>query len=101
VRFGRWYPLAEAATHAPAEAGVLQLRVAEGLVDYPSGKSAMVHYAHVPDVRAAALALAAQHATRTLWCRHLEPEGEQVDLAAFHAKLVSEFVRRFGRAPSL
>ena len=30
--------------------GVLQLRVAEGLLDYPRGKSAMVHYEHARDV---------------------------------------------------
>jgi hypothetical protein len=102
VRFGRWYPLAEAAVQTPAGEGVLQVRVAEGLVDYPTGKSAMVHYAHAPDIRAVAVALADQHTERALWCRHLDLEGERdVDLTAFHAKLLTEFVRRFGRAPSL
>ena len=101
MRFCRWYPLAEAAAHAPAGEGVLQLRVAEGLVDYPSGKSAMVHYEHAADVRETAVALAGTHADRDLWCRHLDREGEEVDLRAFHAKLLSEFVRRFGREPSL
>ena len=86
----------------PADEGVLQVRISEGLVDYPSGKSAMVFYAHAADLRAVAVALAEQHAERALWCRHLDLEGERgVDLAAFHAKLVAEFVRRFGRAPSL
>jgi hypothetical protein len=102
VRFGRWYPLAEALTQTPADEGVLQVRVVEGLIDYPTGKSAMVLYAHAPDVRAVAVALADRHAGPALWCRHLDLEGERdVDLAAFHAKLLSEFVRRFGRAPSL
>jgi hypothetical protein len=102
VRFGRWYPLADAAAQTPAEEGVLQIRIAEGLVDYPTGKSAMVFYAHALDLRAVAVALADQHAKRALWCRHLDLEGERdVDLTAFHAKLLAEFVRRFGRAPSL
>jgi hypothetical protein len=102
VRFCPWYPLADAARHAPAAAGVIQLRLADGLVDYPRGKSAMVHYEHASDARAAAIALAARHAGHDLLCRHLDPEGDSaVDLAAFHAKLTSEFVRRFGAPPSM
>jgi len=100
VRFCPWYPLADAAVHAPAAEGVLQLRLAEGLLDYPTGKSAMVHYAHAPDVRAAATVLAAAHPGQRLLCRHLDLEGEQVDLAAFHAKVVEEFIRRFGTPPA-
>ncbi len=100
MRFCPWYPLAEAAAHAPAAEGVLQLRLEHGLHDYPRGKSAMVCYAHVPDVRAAAIALASAHAGEALLCRHLDPEGEAVDLVAFHARVLDEFVRRFGSAPS-
>jgi len=102
MKFCRWYALADAVAHAPAAEGVLQLRVAEGLVDYPRGKSAMVYYAHARDVRAAAITLAAHHAGRNLWCRHLEIEpGTAVDYAAFHAKVRDEFVRRFGAEPAL
>lgn len=101
MRFCPWYPLAAAADHAPAAEGVFQVRVAEGLLDYPRGKSAMVHYEHAADVRAAATALAASRTGEALLCRHLEIEsGEAVDLAAFHAKVREEFVRRFGREPS-
>ena len=101
MRFCPWYPLADAAAHAPAAEGVLQVRVAEGLLDYPTGKSAMVHYEHAQDVRAAATILAEQHAGEGLLCRHLEIEpGDAVDLAAFHAKVREEFVRRFGTSPS-
>jgi len=100
MRFCPWYPLADAAAHAPAAEGVLQLRLAEGLLDYPTGKSAMVHYEHAADVRASATALAIAHPSPVLWCRHLEIEGpERVDLAAFHAKVRDEFVRRFGSPP--
>lgn len=85
----------------PAGESVLQLRVAEGLIDYPSGKSAMVHYAHTVDAVAVAAALARTYRDRGLWCRHLEREGDRdSDLALFHAKLLQDFVRRFGRAPS-
>lgn len=99
MRFGPWYPLAEAGLHAPAGEGVLQLRVAEGLLDYPRGKSAMVWYGHTTDVRGVALALAADHAGQDLWCRHLIEIEPATDLAAFCAKLRGEFVRRFGTPP--
>ena len=100
MRFCPWYPLAEAGAHAPAAEGVLQVRIVEGLVDYPRGKSAMVHYEHAHDVRAAALALAARHAGRALLCRHLELEaGQHGDAAAIHAKVLDEFIRRFGAPP--
>jgi hypothetical protein len=98
VRFGPWYPLAEAGDLAPREEGVLQLRLASGLIDYPTGKSAMVAYRHAPDVRAAAQARARAD-PRDLLCRHLIEIPEATDLGAFCAKLREDFVRRFGRAP--
>lgn len=101
MRFTRWYPLAEAGRHAPAGEGVLQLRLASGLVDYPTGKSAMVYYAAADDVRAAALRFAADYHGAPLWCRHLDPEGHAVDVRAYCARLLDEFSRRFGCAPTL
>lgn len=100
MRFGSWYPLAEAGDLAPAGAGILQLRLASGLLDYPTGKSAMVWYQHAADVRAAALALAAAHAGMDLVCRHLIEIDPATDLGGFHAKLLAEFVRRFGTPPA-
>lgn len=100
MQFGRWYSLADAGDHAPDGAGVLQLRVARGLVDYPRGKSAMVLYACANDLRATARELASAHVGKDLWCRHLIEIDPAVDLAAFCAKLRDEFERRFG-APLL
>ncbi len=72
------------------------------MLDYPSGKSAMVHYARADNVRACATALAAAHPNADLLCRHLEIEqDEHVDHAAFHAKVLEEFVRRFGSPPMM
>jgi len=96
VQFGRWYPLAEAGDHTPAAEGVLQLRVATGLVEYPRGKSAMVFYAHAADLRAVAQQLAITHAGADLWCRHLIEVDPEVDLATFCAKLQTDFEHRFG-----
>jgi hypothetical protein len=99
MRFGPWYPLAEAGDHSPAAEGVLQLRLASGLIDYPRGKSAMLHYAHAGDVRAAAIAWAAAHGADGFVCRHLIELDPGTELATFHAKLSEEFVRRFGAPP--
>lgn len=102
MRFCPWYRLAEASDLAPAAEGVLQLRLAAGLLGYPTGKSAMVAYRHAPDVRAVARSLAEtlpRAHSGDLLCRHLIEIPEATDLAAFCAKLREEFVRRFGRAP--
>jgi hypothetical protein len=103
MRFCQWYPLAEAGAHAPPSPGVFQVRVAEGLLDYPRGKSAMIHYQVAPDVRAAAAAFAASHPAMNWLCRHtIEMTGREVDdVAALHAKLLGDFEARFGTAPRL
>ncbi|HEX4452482.1 MAG TPA: hypothetical protein VH143_16510 [Kofleriaceae bacterium] len=100
MQFCPWYSLRDAAAHAPAGEGVLQLRLARGLIDYPTGKSAMVRYEHVTDVRARAIELARDLAARDLLCRHLEADAD-TDLAQFHAKVRGEFIRRFGAPPAL
>lgn len=104
MKFGRWYPLADAARLAPGGPGVFQVRFAEGLVDYPRGKSAMVHYQAARDVRAAAATFAADHpeATAAWWCRHtIEPDAMAPDEAlALADRLVRDFTVRFGRAPA-
>lgn len=101
--FGRWYPLAEAARHAPSEPGVFQVRIAIGLIDYPQGKSAMIHYELAADLRGAATAFADRHAGRDWLCRHtveLSPE-EVDDPGAVYARLVRDFRARFGVAPTI
>jgi len=101
VRFCPWYPLADAEVITPAAPGVLQLRRASGLLDYPSGKSAMVWYGHAEDMRAIALDLSRAHTSQDLLCRHLIEIDDATDLPAFCAKLRGEFVRRFGSVPIL
>ena len=103
MTFGRWYPLPEAAARAPARAGVLQLRVAEGLVDYPRGKSAMVHYQAATNMADTAGDLARRFAGEVLWCRHTEElsPGEARDVVAACGALVDRFKARFGAEPRL
>jgi len=102
MRFCPWYPVERAPTCAPAGATVLQVRMATGLRDYPTGKSAMVHYELANDGAAAARALAARWRGRELLCRHLEAEsGTPDDPAAVHARVLGEFIRRFGAPPAL
>ena len=100
MRFCAWYPLDEAAAHAPAERGVLQVRIGDGLLAYPSGKSAMVHYELADDVRAAAVAFARGHSGRGWLCRHTIEVGAADDVAAHHARLVRDFAARFGGRPN-
>jgi len=101
MRFGLWYPLAEARDLAPPAEGVWQVRLAAGLLDYPRGKSAMVHYGHAGDVRQAAAGWAAAHGADGLLCRHLIEVDAATELAKMYAKLSDEFVRRFGSSPRL
>lgn len=103
MRFVPWYPLSEAEAHAPRAPGVFQVRVAAGLVEYPTGKSAMIRYGAADDVRGAVAALAAAHPGAPWLCRHaveLTPR-EAADPEAALAVLLDRFRRRFGAAPTL
>lgn len=55
--FSSWYPLTEEGVdeQAPEGPAALQIKRADGLVDYPSGKSAMLCYFHAGDSAAEAL----------------------------------------------
>jgi hypothetical protein len=101
MRFGPWYPLADARDLTPAAEGMLQLRLASGLLDYPRGKSAMVHYEHATDLRVAALAWSAAHGSSGIVCRHLIETEAAADLAAVCARFSQDFVQRFGAPPRL
>lgn len=101
MQFGRWYPLAVAADHAPAGPGVFQVRARVGLVEYPRGKSAMVHYGHAADVAAAARALALAHPGTDLLCRHLVDLADASAAPRVATKLIADFSTRFGGPPSV
>lgn len=47
-QFSSWYPLTDEGVqeHAPAGPAAIQVRRADGLVDYPDGQSAMLFYYH-------------------------------------------------------
>ncbi|MEZ4362218.1 MAG: hypothetical protein R3B48_18665 [Kofleriaceae bacterium] len=102
MRFCPWYALDEAPAQTPAAPNLLQVRVARGLVAYPRGQSAMIHYEHAADARARAIELGRRWPERELWCRHLIEidDAEPAHLAELYAKLSSEFVRRFGCLPA-
>jgi hypothetical protein len=94
MTFGRWQKLAAATM--PRRRGVLQARVAEGLLDYPTGKSAMVYYDGDADLSRAFARLCA-----------IVPPGADVRVrfgdckepAAELARKLDEFTRRFGAPP--
>jgi len=86
---------------------MFQVRVAEGLIDYPTGKSAMIHYETADDVRAAIAAFRARSpaAAAAAWlCRHtieMTAADRAAATAELHARLLREFTARFGTAPAL
>lgn len=100
MEFGRWYALAEAGSLAPAGPGVFQLRVRTGLVDYPRGRSAMVHYGAADDVRAAVRALADERGAVDWLCRHLQEPVSADEAHALAERLTAAFAARFGRPPT-
>ena len=102
--FGRWYPLVEAAAHAPVGPGVYQVRLAQGLVAYPTGRSAMIHYAAAADLRRAVAELARIHAGRAWLCRFAEPapaaaRDSTTAADVMLSELLTAFRRRFGAPP--
>jgi hypothetical protein len=101
MRFGRWHRLGEAAAEAPSSPGVFQVKVASGLIDYPTGKSAMVRYGAAPDLKRAVAELASAHAGRDWLCRFSEELSarEAADPDAIVADLLAQFRRRFGAPP--
>jgi hypothetical protein len=94
MTFGRWQKLPAATV--PRRRGVLQARVAEGLVDYPTGKSAMVYYDADADL---SLALARLGAVVPPGADVLVRVGECDDPAAELERKLDEFTRRFGAPP--
>jgi hypothetical protein len=102
MAFGRWYPLDEAPAHAPAGPGVYQVRLAHGLLDYPTGRSAMIHYAAASDLKVAVAELARNYPGRDWLCRFADQATAPEAAAApdvMLAELMTAFRRRFGAPP--
>jgi hypothetical protein len=97
VRFTSWYPAEQIAELAPPRAGVFQVR-AEQLREYPTGRSAMVHYGCGDDLRAAMLEWATANGFAGARYRHADVLTRQPADAL--ATLISRFVSRFGAPPS-
>jgi hypothetical protein len=102
VHFGVWHPISQAGTAAPDAAGVLQTR-AEGVMDYRSGRSAMILYAcSAADetLRGFVAGRGARELDRAIsagarWIRFAptpEPRRELI-------RLLEGFVERFGSPP--
>jgi hypothetical protein len=103
MRFCPWYGLDEVDRHAPPTRGVFQVRVPTGLLAYPTGQSAMVHYELADDLRAAGSAFAARFAGRGWLCRHTieMSSADEAGLDAFWERLLRDFRVRFGASPRL
>lgn len=95
MQFGPWHRLV--ADPFPAAPGVLQLRREHGLVDYPRGRSAMIRYLAADDLHAEVTRLAAANPGRA-WLVRCN-RAPLRDPAAELARLLADFVDRFGAAP--
>ena len=94
--FVHWYPLADAAKHAPPSPGVFQVKVSGRLIDYPTGKSAMVCYGSAENLQEAVATVALEHLGAKFMCRHQGSDAPAV-LLDF---VLGQFVRRFGVPPT-
>lgn len=99
MRFSSWYGPEEIERRAPSSGGVFQVRAAS-LLDYPTGRSAMVHYGQGPDLRGAMLAWAASHGQIEWRYRHADELGSRSPERAL-ALLEGRFEARFGTPPGL
>jgi hypothetical protein len=97
VRFVGWYPAEQIAEQAPAGPGVFQVR-AEQLREYPTGRSAMIHYGCGDDLRAAMLSWASAHPLAGARYRHADALARAPADAL--AILLARFVSRFGSSPN-
>ena len=95
MTFGRWQKLAAATM--PRRRGLLQARVADGLVDYPTGRSAMVYYDGDEDL---SQALARLGAAVPPGADVLVRFAECADPAGELTRKLDEFRRRFGAPPA-
>lgn len=106
-QFSEWHALDDegVSAHAPTGPAAIQLRVADGLLDYPTGKSAMVFFFYAEtDAKAALSKLFGDEISRpgarglgALWFRVMTGPGA-------HEELMSRwdaFVARFGAPPRL
>lgn len=104
-QFSSWFPLTDdgIAEHAPSGPAAIQVKRADGLVDYDSGKSAMLCYFHADQ---------AAQALRERFDDELDSPGtrgygellfrylEGTDLAKETlADVLFRFVQNFGRPP--
>lgn len=97
MRFSRWHRLAQLPNDLPRYAGVFQVRLETGLVDYPSGRSAMVFYGHAEDLKLAITRFSSQHAGMAWLVRY---NREAVTSAQARCeRLVDDFKSRFGSVP--
>jgi hypothetical protein len=102
VHFGAWHPISNAGSAAPEGSGVLQAR-AEGVMDYETGRSAMVLYAcSAPGetLRGFVGGRGARQLRRAVaagarWIRFAEVQEPSDELD----RLLKGFVERFGSPP--
>ena len=76
---------------------MFQVKVDGALVQYPTGKSAMIHYGCGDDLRSITVAFDAEHRGNVWLCRHVVDKNYERRFE----RILGDFVARFGSSPRL
>jgi hypothetical protein len=101
MRFSEWKPLEAIGATAPSESGLFQIKIRDGLLDYPNGKSAMFYYGYANKLSSGLLKFLHEILPRL----EVNPEAlvirwtPALDTEARFQKLLNSFVNNFGALP--
>ncbi len=97
MSFGRWLALDDPAPPGP---GLLQARCKAGLIDYPTGKSAMIYYDADDEAVARALARLCERVDNrdSYLVRYAPPDSSSSPRESI-ARHLRQFESRFGAPP--
>jgi len=101
MRFSNWKSFDDITETAPVDSGLFQIRVREGLLNYPSGKSAMFYYGFAQNLQRGLLKFQQEILpllevnTDLLFIRWMAAP----DIDTRFQSLVNAFVTNFGALP--
>lgn len=101
MRFSEWKSLETISADAPHDAGLFQIKIREGLLNYPNGKSAMFYYGFAQNLNRGLLKFLSEILpllevnTDALFIRWMPAS----DSDARFQNLLNSFVANFGALP--
>jgi hypothetical protein len=100
MRFSDWFPLTHS-TSMPGDSGLFQVKMSQGLLSYPKGKSAMFYYGYGVNLQAGVTKFIAdvlpllEHAPDELLIRHMPTADFEKKFRLY----LEQFSRAFGSMP--